>query len=252
MKVINFVKFTFLYIFINKCEGKNISNIHQRYFKRAYISGNPEESNGFLPSPGRPLVMSFNSRSVNLSWTPPPPFNDGPELPLTDYSIHVRRGENSSWLDSKKLLTNNTGTTYTVQHLRPFTVYSFKVGAVFGNLTSDESSESYYMITLREVPSGTPTITVAHNTSSTSIYLAWEPPHTLTINGEFLGYKLSYESRSSNRSGKFSRTIKNPTIREFILRDLNIFTQYSISLQVLNPEGAGPATKVVVMTDEGG
>ena len=24
---------------------------------------------------------------------------------------------------------------------------------------------------------------------------AWEPPHPLTINGEFLGYKLTYESR---------------------------------------------------------
>ena len=195
--------------------------------------------------------MSFNSRSVNLSWTPPPPSYDSPDLTLTSYVIQVRRGENSSWLDSKKVRTNSTDTSHTVRHLRPFTVYSFKVGAEYDNMTSDESDESYYMITLREVPSGTPTITVAHNISSTAIYLAWEPPHTLTINGEFLGYKLSYESRSSNRSGKFSRTIKNPTIREFILRDLNIFTQYSISLQVINPEGAGPATKVVVTTDEG-
>ena len=198
------------------------------------------------------MVMLFSSRSVNLSWTPPAPFPEGPEVPLTSYIIHIRRGENTSWVDSKKLQTNSTSTTCTVHHLRPFTVYSFRVGAEYGDLTSDASSQSYYMITLREVPSGTPTITAAHNTSSTSVYLAWEPPHALTINGEFLGYKLSYESRSSNRSGKFSRTIKDPTVREFILRDLNIFTQYSISLQVLNPEGSGPATKVVVMTDEGG
>ena len=204
------------------------------------------------PPPGRPLVMSFSSRSVNLSWTPPPPYYEAPSLCVTGYLIHIRRGENSSWLDSKKILTNSTTTTFSVNNLRPFTVYSFKVRAVFGNLMSGASNESYYMITLREVPSGTPTITLAHNTSSTSIYLAWEPPHTLTINGEFLGYKLSYESRSSNRGGKLSRTIADPAIREYILRDLNIFTQYSVSLQVMNPAGVGPATKVMVMTDEGG
>ena len=31
-----------------------------------------------------------------------------------------------------------------------------------------------------------------------------------------------------------------------------MFTQYLVSLRVYNPEGAGPDTIVVVMTDEGG
>ena len=33
---------------------------------------------------------------------------------------------------------------------------------------------------------------------------------------------------------------------------MQIFTQYLVSVQVFNPEGLGPATTVVVMTDEGG
>lgn len=36
------------------------------------------------------------------------------------------------------------------------------------------------------------------------------------------------------------------------IHDLDIYTQYLISIQVFNPEGLGPATSVVVMTDEGG
>ena len=36
------------------------------------------------------------------------------------------------------------------------------------------------------------------------------------------------------------------------LEDLAVFTQYLVSLRVFNPEGAGPDTIVVVMTDEGG
>ena len=86
---------------------------------------------------------------------------------------------------------------------------------------------------------------------------AWEPPHPLTINGEFLGYKLTYESRRSRggagaRSPPPSLVIPDPGVTEFILRDLATYTQYTLALQVLNPEGEGPATKVAVMTDEGG
>ena len=36
---------------------------------------------------------------------------------------------------------------------------------------SAASPESYYMVTLREAPSGSPTITVAHNISSNALYM---------------------------------------------------------------------------------
>lgn len=37
-----------------------------------------------------------------------------------------------------------------------------------------------------------------------------------------------------------------------IIQNLETYTQYLVSLQVFNPEGAGPNTTVLVMTDEGG
>lgn len=36
---------------------------------------------------------------------------------------------------------------------------------------------------------------VAHNTSSSSIYLSWMPPKPETIFGEFLGYRITYRTR---------------------------------------------------------
>jgi hypothetical protein len=36
------------------------------------------------------------------------------------------------------------------------------------------------------------------------------------------------------------------------IHDLEIYTQYIITIQVFNPEGMGPSTSVVCMTDEGG
>ena len=108
------------------------------------------------------------------------------------------------------------------------------------------------MVTLREPPSGAPTITAAHNLTSRSLYLAWEPPHPLTVNGEFLGYRLTYETRGGRAGpGRAVRELRSPATTEYILRDLAEFTQYAVSLAVVNPAGPGPAARVTVMTDEG-
>jgi hypothetical protein len=45
------------------------------------------------------------------------------------------------------------------------------------------------------VPVGKPVMTIAHNTSSNSIYLSWKPPPSDTIFGEFLGYRITFRAR---------------------------------------------------------
>ena len=40
--------------------------------------------------------------------------------------------------------------------------------------------------------------------------------------------------------------------QSYTLTGLKTYTQYLVSLKVYNPEGSGPETVVVVMTDEGG
>ena len=108
-------------------------------------------------------------------------------------------------------------------------------------------------MTLFLAPSGKPTITAAHNTSSTSIQLSWRPPPTSSLNGEFLGYRISYRPRHSNASNLSSEAfISDPDVGQFLIKGLTPFTQYLVSLQVRNPAGLGPPTKVVIMTDEGG
>lgn len=106
------------------------------------------------------------------------------------------------------------------------------------------------------VPSGKPTITAAHNTSSTSIQLSWRPPPQAQIHGEFLGYRIAYRPRNGEDGDKDSAAIreievKDPAVNKYTIQKLAIFTQYLVSLQVRNPAGLGPSTTVVVMTDEG-
>ena len=167
------------------------------------------------------------------------------------FLFKVRKGEQTEWSDASSVATGHNSTVYSVTGLHPFSVYSFKVVAVNGVGRSQESEQSYYMITLREAPSGKPTITSAHNTSSHSIYLAWEPPHPSTLHGEFIGYRLTYRERDANKSSASLVNIKGPNTTQYTIKNLLVFTQYLVTLEVRNPEGLGPATTVVVMTDEG-
>ena len=114
-----------------------------------------------VPSrPGKPLIMKFDSRSCVLSWSPP---LHSHHSQVTHYIIHILEGEDSDWDSHEVFTTSSPQTIFNVTDLQPFTVYSFKVTGVNEIGASNESLPSYHMMTLREVPSGKPTITAAHN-----------------------------------------------------------------------------------------
>ncbi len=70
-----------------------------------------------VPStPGKPLIMSFSSRTVNLSWAPP---LDSHNAPVLEYVIRQRKGEDSSWET-----TRHVGETMSKESLADFVLSS--------------------------------------------------------------------------------------------------------------------------------
>ncbi|XP_069961785.1 tyrosine-protein phosphatase 99A isoform X2 [Bactrocera oleae] len=196
--------------------------------------------------PERPLLISFTSRSVNLSWA----HSQHPRnAPVTHFVIETRVGENGPWDQVPQILTKSNQTSYQVTALIPFTVYSFRLLAVNKLGISAPSKESYYIVTLREAPTGKPIPTTAHNTSSTSVYISWKPPPADTILGEFLGYRITYRPRDRNDTKEIY--IRDSTVESHEITNLETYTQYKVTVQVFNPEGLGPETTILVMTDEG-
>ncbi|XP_076619526.1 putative receptor-type tyrosine-protein phosphatase mosPTP-1 isoform X3 [Colletes latitarsis] len=198
--------------------------------------------------PERPMIINFTTRSVNLSWAP----NVNSHYnPIWHYVIETKIGEDGPWNATKEIMTPNNDTYYSIEKLQPFTVYSFRVSAVNAMGRSRPSLESYYIVTLREPPEAKPPITAAYNTSATSIYLAWNPPSRDTIHGEFLGYLIGYKPRNRTHAEEKNIYIRDPTVNNHSINNLETYTQYLVSLQVFNPAGHGPASTVCVMTDEG-
>ncbi|KAK0084731.1 hypothetical protein PV326_006182, partial [Microctonus aethiopoides] len=159
-------------------------------------------------------------------------------------------GENGPWDANQEIETFNNDTKYYMENLLPFTSYSFRVTAVNARGRSAPSVASHYITTLREVPVGKPIIVSAQNISATAIVITWKPPSLETLNGEFLGYRISYRPQ---RAGSTIKEIylRNRKIERHTIQNLETYTLYTVWLQVFNPEGTGPNTSVTVMTDEG-
>ena len=124
---------------------KTLQRIFQNLKFRIYILDIPDP-------PGKPLVMGFTSRSVNLSWAPPLSAHNSP---ISHYLIHVREGEDGRWTNEDDEVNNvsetsDNKTMFSVVELKPFTTYSFRVVAVNAMGRSKPSKVSYYMLTLRE------------------------------------------------------------------------------------------------------
>ncbi len=72
----------------------------------------------------------------------------------------------------------------------------------------------------------------------------------------FQGYRLAYRRHheQARRTEEDVREVKlgDPEVTTYEIRGLREFTRYLVSVQVVNPEGLGPASTVEVSTDEGG
>lgn len=195
------------------------------------------------PPPHRPLITSISSRSVLLTWSHP--LNDNHD-PVNNFRIFVRENgdDHMSEID-----TGHNRTEYLVTGLHPFTTYSFRVAAQNSIGHSLPSKESFPTQTHREKPTGAPRILnkmIKRKDSSVEIF--WDPPSESSINGEFLGYVLTYNIEGSDK--KTFMDIKEETLKmqNFTIFGLLNQTNYEVTIAAKNLEGLGPEASVMVRT----
>ncbi|XP_022784712.1 protein sidekick-1-like isoform X2 [Stylophora pistillata] len=107
--------------------------------------------------------------------------------------------------------------------------------------------ERLSILTQEDVPSLAPANLRAHNTSSTSLQVAWEPLPVSEINGILLGYKVTYKKRGVIFALEQS---VNTTLNFTILIALDKFTVYDVNVSAFTRVGNGPEANVTISTDQ--
>ena len=95
-------------------------------------------------------------------------------------------------------------------------------------------------------PGGPPTDVEGNATSSTEIFVYWQPPEEIDRHGIITSYDIMY---SSDDNG--SEIIEEHPTTSINLTDLCEFTNYSISVRARTAVGEGPFSDTMfVVTDE--
>uniref|UniRef100_A0A8C5LAB4 Sidekick cell adhesion molecule 2 n=1 Tax=Jaculus jaculus TaxID=51337 RepID=A0A8C5LAB4_JACJA len=209
--------------------------------------------------PSKPVVQQedVRARSVLLSWEPG---SDGLS-PVRYYTIQTRELPSGRWALHSASVSHNAS-TFTVDRLKPFTSYKFRVKATNDIGDSEFSEESESLTTLQAAPDEAPTILSVMPHTTTSVLIRWQPPAEDKINGILLGFRIRYREllyeglraftlRSINSPGaKWAElTCEWPSeISDFLSpyplqlspTDLSKHKRYEIRMSVYNAVGEGP------------
>ncbi|XP_048583941.1 uncharacterized protein LOC5510390 isoform X2 [Nematostella vectensis] len=182
----------------------------------------------------------INSTSVRIYWEPP--VNTEQNGIILGYKIFIKET-----IQSNK--TRSFSSCYTVQqidHLNKFSQYNVQVAAF-----TSKGYGPWGLISLRtaeDVPTASPNITEAYNTSSTSIFVRWSEPPAHLLHGVLRGYLMRYGLRSSDESQK---SIIFMQCQMFMnVTELEKHEEYEFSIAAVTSAGVGPFSEhMYVFTD---
>lgn len=106
------------------------------------------------------------------------------------------------------------------------------------------------------VPFAAPRNVLGHNSSSSSIFLSWEPVSPGFTNGNITGYRISYtQARTRVRraiSKELTKNVLVPNQLNYIINDLKKFTDYEFRVAAKNKRGIGlDSDPILIRTDQG-
>ncbi|XP_074632381.1 uncharacterized protein LOC141890705 isoform X2 [Acropora palmata] len=219
-----------------------------------------EEAPPGLP-PSKFHGVNSSSTSIVLSWDAIPPSQVAGIL--TSFYISYRQ-INTNDNTTYEIAVPITNLTYEITNLRKYTNYSLEIkGATkFRGI----NTQPIIISTDEDVPSLPPQNIEAQNSSSTKIFVQWNPIPTDFIHGILLGFKLLYRAASRDNSvvfrlrerraleedwSEFTNVTLSPNALSYELSSLNKFTNYTIVLVGFTSKGDGNFSQhFVVSTDE--
>lgn len=190
------------------------------------------------PSEPRISQSMIQSDQITFTWTPG---RDG-FAPLRYYTVQQLQ-EDGNWITIPEKV-DPTLNSYTVNGLKPYTKYKFRLQSTNDIGPSGWSSESNFTRTLPAAPSTVPSDIVVLPITTTSVKITWKPLNAEKWNGDMKsgGYRIEYYQTVDFVSHLPKEEIYNPEATETTLRDLVKDKTYNIVLRAFNSQGDGPAS----------
>uniref|UniRef100_A0A8C9NUQ9 Contactin-3 n=1 Tax=Serinus canaria TaxID=9135 RepID=A0A8C9NUQ9_SERCA len=177
-----------------------------------------------LPGPA-PNIRAFSSSptSVTVTWETPLSGNGD----IQNYKLYYMEKGQHTEQD-----VDVAGLSHTVQGLKKFTEYSFRVVAY----NKHGPGVSTHDVVVRTLSDGNaaPLLTILG-----SILLQWQPPPAGTQSGQITGYKIRY--RRVARKSDVSESVAGTQLSQLI-EGLERGTEYSFRVAAMTINGTGPAT----------
>ncbi|XP_034146356.1 receptor-type tyrosine-protein phosphatase S isoform X3 [Esox lucius] len=190
---------------------------------------------GVPGQPGKFKVGKVTDTSIELTWEP-----SYTKEGIVNYELLYKPVK----FGSLEKLTFGPRSSYTVEGLRANTEYSFSLAAI-SNKGIGAFTNELVQRTSQAKPSAAPLGVSCDSPSSTSLRVSWKPPPAETQNGALTGYELRYQRVVSGTGFEVQGLeVKVPPIPpdvgQTVLKGLEKWTWYRITLAAFGTEGSGP------------
>lgn len=182
-------------------------------------------------SPTNLILTSVTSTTVTMSWEPPPP--DLQNGIIRKYTVKV-----ANCRTGNVFLLNTTKPETQVGMLHPYyhyCLYSFAVSAV-----TVEPGPFSDNVTVRDAPTGFPTMPVLTAVDSTSILIDWDAPPLEEQNGIIRQYIVNVMVSETAEKLQFNVTSSNTSL---VLNHLHPYYNYSITVAAVTVSD-GPFSQI--------
>ncbi|NXF11508.1 NEO1 protein, partial [Smithornis capensis] len=158
-----------------------------------------------LPGPA-PNIRAYSSSptSVTVTWETPLSGNGD----IQNYKLYYMEKGQDTEQD-----VDVAGLSHTIQGLKKFTEYSFRVVA-YNKHGPGVSTQDVAVRTLSDVPSAPPQNLTLEVRNSKSILLQWQPPPAGTHSGHITGYKIRY--RKVSRKSDVTESVGGTQLAQLI------------------------------------
>ena len=209
-------------------------------------------------------IVNITSTTITLTWSQVSAIDQNGVI--TGYEVEYTQTTFDSVPTTQNVTVNSTMAELT--GLEEYVEYTIQVRAFTEegpgpysdamNITTDQDSkfvEAYpqYRINilyLLLVPHTAPANLEVQNSSANSLYVVWERPREIDINGVLIRYDIDYFIEGESNSEILTVNVTGDTLMATLV-DLNNYTIYSVSVYAVTI-GRGPPASQVERTSENG